>query len=142
LHEHGPKGGDEVNILKAGANYGWPVISYGREYSGSQVGAGLTEKTGMEQPELYWSPSIAPSGMAFYRGDVFPAWKGDLFVGALAGTHLRRLEIENGRVIDQEVLLDNTLGRIRDVRNGPNGFLYILTDGPSASLYRLVPAEG
>lgn len=141
LHEHGPKGGDEVNILKAGANYGWPVITHGREYSGARVGEGLTEKPGMEQPVLYWTPSIAPSGMTFYTGDAFPSWKGDLFVGALAGKQLRRIDIAKGNVAGQEVLLENNLGRIRDVRTGPDGFLYLLTDGPSASLYRLVPAD-
>lgn len=142
LHEHGPKGGDEVNILKAGANYGWPVITYGREYSGARVGEGETEKEGMEQPLLYWTPSIAPSGMSFYTGNAFPAWRGDLFVGALAGRQLRRIDLEGGSVVGQEVLLENSLGRIRDVRTGAYGFLYLLTDGPGASLYRLVPVDG
>ena len=141
LHEHGPKGGDEVNILEAGANYGWPVITHGREYSGGRVGEGLSEKEGMEQPVIYWTPSIAPSGMTFYTGDAFPRWRGDLFTGALAGRHLRRIDIEEGSVVGQEVLLENRLGRIRDVRSGPDGYLYILTDGPDASLYRLLPAE-
>jgi len=140
LHEHGPRGGDEVNLLKPGANYGWPVITYGREYSGRTVGEGLTARQGMEQPEVYWDPSIAPSGMAFYHGDRFPLWKGDLFVGALAGRQLRRLDMENGRITGQEVIIDGSLGRIRDVRTGPDGYLYVLTDGEEASLYRLEPS--
>jgi glucose/arabinose dehydrogenase len=139
LHEHGPRGGDEVNLVKGGANYGWPVITYGREYSGRTVGEGLTAREGMEQPQIYWDPSIAPSGMAFYEGDRFLHWQGDLFVGALAGQQLRRLKMENGRIMGQEILLANEIGRIRDVRTGPDGYLYILTDGEEASLYRLEP---
>ena len=129
-----------MNLLKPGANYGWPVITYGREYSGRTVGEGLTARQGMEQPEVYWDPSIAPSGMAFYHGDRFPLWKGDLFVGALAGRQLRRLDMENGRITGQEVIIDGSLGRIRDVRTGPDGYLYVLTDGEEASLYRLEPS--
>ena len=140
LHEHGPRGGDEVNLLIPGANYGWPVITYGREYSGRTVGEGLKAREGMEQPVIYWDPSIAPSGMAFYTGDHFPSWKGDLFVGALAGRQLRRLDVENRRIMGQEVIIDQSLGRIRDVRTGPDGFLYVLTDGEEASLYRLEPS--
>lgn len=138
LHEHGPKGGDEVNILKTGANYGWPVITYGEEYRGGEIGEG-NRKPGMEQPEIYWTPSIAPSGMTFYRGGRYPGWEGDLFVGALAGTHLRRLDIDGDTITGQEVLLKNRPGRIRDVRTGPDGFIYILTDAISGGLYRLIP---
>lgn len=137
IHEHGPRGGDEINILRGGANYGWPVVSYGKEYdTGKQVGEG-TEKEGMESPLLHWTPSIAPSGMTFYEGDKFPCWTGDLFVGALAGRHLRRIELQDGAVVQQEVLLQNTLGRIRDVRNGPDGRLWLLTDASDGGIYRI-----
>jgi aldose sugar dehydrogenase len=142
IHEHGPKGGDEINILKPGVNYGWPVITHGKEYSGAAVGKGITEKDGMAQPLLHWTPSIAPSGMAFYTGNIFPGWQGDLFVGALAGRHLRRVYLggeQGDQVVYQEVLLKKHLGRIRDVAQGPDGFLYILTDGKKAGLYRLEP---
>ena len=138
-HEHGPRGGDEVNIIEAGKNYGWPLITYGEEYFGGKIGD--TAKRGLEQPLLYWTPSIAPSGMAYYTASAFPNWKGDLFVGALAGRHLRRLEVEGRRVVRQEVLLLDTLGRIRDVRQGPDGYLYLLTDERDGALYRLEPAE-
>ena len=137
-HEHGPRGGDEVNVLKAGANYGWPVITYGIDYSGAIISE-KTEAPGMEQPVVYWDPSIAPSGMAFYDGDKFPEWKGDLFVGALAHLHLRRLELEGDRVVDQEVLLRDFGERIRDVRSGPHGYLYVLTDSSNGQLLRLEP---
>ena len=136
FHEHGPRGGDEVNILKAGANYGWPVVTYGHEYSGLPI-TDLRHKDGMEDAIVQWTPSIAPSGMAFYTGDQLPQWKGDLFVGALAGQHLRRLDIEGGRIIKQERLLTDLESRIRDVRNGPDGYLYILTDGPEGQLIKL-----
>ena len=142
IHEHGPKGGDEINILRAGINYGWPIITYGKEYSGNAVGQGITAKEGLAQPLLYWTPSIAPSGMAFYTGSAFPGWQGDLFVGALAGKHLRRIKLggETGeQVLFQEVLLKNRPGRIRDVAQGPQGLLYILTDGKKGGLYRLEP---
>jgi len=137
-HEHGPQGGDEVNVLRAGANYGWPAITYGIDYDGTVI-SDQTAAPGMEQPVLYWVPSIAPSGMDFYRGERFPAWRGDLFVGALAGKHLRRLDIENGRIVAQEVLLAELGERIRDVRSGPDGFLYVLTDSPQGRLLRLEP---
>jgi glucose/arabinose dehydrogenase len=136
VHEHGPRGGDEINILRGGANYGWPVVTYGREYSGGSIGTG-TEAPGMEPPLLHWTPSIAPSGMAFYTGDEFPRWRGDLFVGALAGRHLRRVVLRGDEVIGQEVLLDRQVGRIRDVRQGPDGALWVLTDEPSGALYRI-----
>ena len=139
--EHGPRGGDELNLLEPGRNYGWPVITYGREYSGGRVGEGLTEKPGMEQPVVYWVPSISPSGMAFYTGSAFPAWKGNLFIGALSGQQLRRLVLEGRRVVHQEVLLKDTIGRIRDVRQGPDGHLWLLTDEAQGALYRLEPAE-
>lgn len=136
-HEHGPRGGDEVNILKPGANYGWPKITYGIDYSGAII-SDQTHAPGMEQPIVYWDPSIAPSGMTFYTGDRFPNWKGDLFIGSLVLTHLRRLEMNSDDVVVQEVLLDG-MARIRDVRNGPDGYLYILTDDKDGKLLRLEP---
>ncbi|MBN2553048.1 MAG: PQQ-dependent sugar dehydrogenase [Spirochaetales bacterium] len=139
-HEHGPRGGDEVNIIEAGSNYGWPAITYGREYSGGEVSP-LTAAPGMEQPVVYWVPSIAPSGMSFYSGRAFEGWRDNLFVGALAGQHLRRLVVEGREVVHQEVLFQGQLGRIRDVREGPDGFLYILTDARNGALLRLEPAR-
>lgn len=138
IHEHGPRGGDEINILKAGENYGWPVVTYGREYSGATI-TDVRHKDGMQDALVQWTPSIAPSGMTFYTGDKMPQWKGDLFVGALAGQHLRRLDIEGGRVIKQEKLLTKLEARIRDVHQGPDGFLYILTDAPDGQLLRYGP---
>lgn len=141
-HEHGPQGGDEINIIRAGTNYGWPVITYGRNYgSGTPIGEG-THKAGMAQPLLQWTPSIAPSGMAFYTGDKIPAWRGNLFVGALRGQMLVRLELDGGRIVREERLLENTVGRIRDVRNGPDGFLYLLTDDARGRIVRLEPRSG
>jgi len=139
-HEHGPQGGDEVNVIRAGVNYGWPVITYGRNYgTGTKIGEG-TEKPGMAQPLHVWVPSIAPSGMAFYSGDRFPRWKGDLFVGALRDRMLVRLKLDGGKVVKEERLLKGALGRIRDVRSGPDGYLYLLTDESDGMLARLEPA--
>jgi aldose sugar dehydrogenase len=138
LHEHGARGGDEVNVARPGVNYGWPVITYGVGYSGAPIGEG-THKEGMAQPIHYWVPSIAPSGMAFYRGDAFPKWQGDLFVGAPAGELLVRLELDGERVLEEERLLEDALGRIRDVEVGPDGELYLLTDESDGGLYRLEP---
>jgi glucose/arabinose dehydrogenase len=137
-HEHGPMGGDEVNILKAGANYGWPVVTYGVDYDGSVISE-LTQRPGMEQPLLHWTPSIAPSGMAFYDGNKFPQWQGDLFVGALKGRHLRRIDLEGGKVVGQQILLKELKERIRDVRAGPDGLLYVLTDSVDGKLIRIEP---
>jgi glucose/arabinose dehydrogenase len=139
--EHGPRGGDEVNLIRAGVNYGWPVITYGIDYSGLPVGEG-THKEGMAQPVYYWDPSIAPSGMAFYTGDAFPEWRGDLFIGALKFELLARLELDGERVVAEERLLEGAIGRIRDVETGPDGFLYLLTDESDGGLYRLEPAAG
>ncbi len=137
-HEHGPRGGDEVNILKPAANYGWPVVTFGREYSGREI----TDKTsapGMEDPIINWVPSIAPSGMAFYDGDKFPQWRGDIFVGALAGQHLRHLKVDGRKITQQTVMLKSLGARIRDVRGGPDGYIYILTESPGGRLIRLEP---
>lgn len=139
-HEHGPRGGDEINILKAGANYGWPEITYGIGYSGLPITLD-TEKEGMAQPLHYWDPSIAPSGMTFYTGSEFPEWHGNSFVGALKLRKLVRLEIENERVTNEEDLLTNLKERIRDVRAGPDGELWLLTDSPEGKVYRIVPAQ-
>jgi len=138
-HEHGPQGGDEINIIRRGRNYGWPVITYGANYgSGTKIGEG-TRKNGMEQPVHYWVPSIAPSGMAFYTGDKFPRWQGDLFVGALKDQLLVRLRLEGDRVVHEERMLKGALGRIRDVRVGPDGYIYLLSDEGRGVLARLEP---
>ncbi len=140
-HEHGPQGGDEVNILRKGVNYGWPVITYGVNYGiGTKIGEG-TSKPGMAQPLHYWVPSIAPSGMAFYTGDKFPAWRGDLFVGALRDQLLVRLRLDGEKVVKEERMLQGAVGRIRDVRQGPDGNLYLLTDSSNGALIRLEPAR-
>ena len=139
--EHGPQGGDEVNVIRAGRNYGWPVITYGVEYViGTKIGEG-THKPGMEQPLHVWVPSIAPSGMAFYQGDRFPRWRGDLFVGALKDQMLVRLRFDGEKRVKEERLLKGVLGRIRDVRAGPDGYLYLLTDSPDGVIARLEPTD-
>ena len=136
-HEHGPQGGDEVNILSAGANYGWPVITYGANYgSGTKIGEG-TVREGIVPPIHVWVPSIAPSGMAFYTANNFPKWKGDLFVGALAGQVLARLTLNGEKVVSEERLFERKLGRIRDVRQGPDGNIYLLTDASAGELIRI-----
>ncbi len=141
MHEHGPRGGDELNQVIAGTNYGWPVISYGKEYwSPKAVGEG-THKIGMAQPVHHWVPSIAPSGMAFYSGSRFPQWQGNLFIGSLKFGELVRLEIDARRVIHEERLLNGDFGRIRDVRLGPDGLLYLLTDARNGQLLRVEPIE-
>jgi glucose/arabinose dehydrogenase len=139
-NEHGPQGGDEVNVLVSGRNYGWPVITYGRNYgTGTKIGEG-THKEGMEQPLHQWSPSIAPSGMTLYTGSMFPAWRGNLFVGALKYRLVARLEVRDGRIVHEERLLEGVLGRIRDVRTGPDGYIYLLTDEGDGVIARLEPA--
>ena len=138
--EHGARGGDEINIPQAGKNYGWPVITYGRDYSFLKIGEG-TAKAGMEQPVYYWDPSIAPSGMAFYTGDLFPQWKGNLFVGALAGQALHRLVLDGEKIVGEERLLGDLGERIRDVRSGPDGAIWLLTDSPEGRVLRVVPAK-
>lgn len=136
--EHAARGGDEVNIPEKGKNYGWPVITYGRDYSGAKIGEG-TAKAGLEQPVYYWDPSPAPSGAAFYTGDLFPGWKGNLLVGALAGQALHRLVLEGEQVVAEEVLLRGE-NRIRDVRQGPDGAVWLLTDDPQGEVLRVAPA--
>ena len=139
-HEHGPQGGDEINIMRPGINYGWPVITYGVNYGiGTKIGEG-TSKPGMEQPIYKWVPSIAPSGMAFYSGDKFPQWKGNLFVGSLKFGLLLRLELNNGKITQEERLLHFAYGRIRDVVQGPDGYLYLLTDAADGKLLRITPS--
>lgn len=136
LHEHGARGGDEINIVRPGLNYGWPVITHGVDYTYLPIGIG-THKEGMEQPLHHWTPSIAPSGMAFYSGELFPRWHGNLFVGALARTHLARLVLDGEKVVAEEQLLTSLDRRIRDVRMGPDGRLWLLTDHDPGQLLRL-----
>ena len=139
IHEHGARGGDEVNIVRGGRNYGWPVIAYGRHYSGGKIGEG-TRKEGMEQPVHYWDPSIAPSGMVFYTGDKFPAWRGNLLVGALKDQLVARLVLDGDRVVGEERILEALGERIRDVRQGPDGYVYLLTDESDGRILRIEPA--
>lgn len=136
--EFGPRGGDEINIIKAGANYGWPLVTYGREYWGPKIGKGTT-KAGVENPILHYVPSISPSGITFYNGEAFPNWKGNLFIGNLSTAHLRRLVLSGTKVIKQESLLEKQNRRLRVIRQGPDGYLYIGTD--DGKLIRLRPSK-
>ncbi|MQA91955.1 MAG: PQQ-dependent sugar dehydrogenase [Gemmatimonas sp.] len=136
--EHGPQGGDELNLIEPSRNYGWPIVGYGVNYGGAVIHDG-SEREGMEQPVHYWVPSIATSGLAIYDGDAFPAWRGNAFLGALRGELLSRVVIEAGGSIHEERLLTDFGERIRDVRNGPDGFLYLLTDNPQGRLLRIEP---
>ncbi len=136
-HEHGPRGGDELNIIRKGNNYGWPVITYGINYSGSKI-TDETSRPGMEQPITYWVPSIAPCGMTFVTSDKYPSWKGDILVGSLRFNYLHLCEIENNKVVNQEKVL-NGFGRMRTVRQGPDGYIYISVEGKG--IFKLVPAE-
>lgn len=138
--EHGPKGGDEINVVRRGANYGWPVITYGTSYTGKAIGEG-SAKAGMEQPLRYWVPSISPSGITFYTGKAFPAWRGNVFLGALSGRALVRLRVDGKRILEEERLLEDLGERIRDVRQGPDGHLYLLTDASNGALLRLDPVR-
>jgi glucose/arabinose dehydrogenase len=140
MHEHGPRGGDEINIAEAGKNYGWPVIGYGVDYSGDKIHAS-THREGMEQPLKYWVPSIAPSGMTFYTGDLFPGWRGNLFIGALIAETLVRLDVSGETIGTEERLLQGLRERIRDVRQGPDGALWLVTDNPSGRILRVAPAR-
>lgn len=139
LHEHGARGGDEINIPEKGRNYGWPVITHGIDYSGAKIGIG-SAAPGMEQPLLHWTPSIAPSGMAFYGGSRIPAWRGNLFVGSLNSFLLMRVVLDGTRVVRQERLLAGLEERIRDVREGPDGYIYIATDTAEGRILRIEPA--
>jgi len=141
-HEHGPQGGDEVNVIRSGANYGWPVITFGKNYGiGTSIGEG-THRDDVAPPLHQWTPSIAPSGMAFYDGDRFPGWRGSLLVGALKFRYLARLELDGERVVREERMLEDVLGRIRDVRVGPDGLVYLLNDHPNGVIARLSPEGG
>jgi len=149
-NDHGPRGGDELNIIEKGKNYGWPVIVHGIDYPGNAIGEGITHKEGMEEPVYYWDPVIAPSGLAFYTGNLFPQWKNSVFVGGLRGMMLDRLTLANDKVVAEEPLLTDLRSRIRDVRVGPDGAVYVLTDSgtpsmspntpPTSKLLKLTPA--
>jgi glucose/arabinose dehydrogenase len=139
--EHGARGGDEINLIEKGHNYGWPRVSYGVNYDGTPVGTGKAKMDGVDDPRWHWTPSIAPSGMTFYTGDLFPAWKGSLFNGALKSQLLSRLELRGDTVVKEERLLQALNERIRDVRQGPEGALYLLTDSASGRILRVVPAR-
>ncbi len=141
LHDHGPRGGDALHIVRAGQNYGWPIATYGREYYGPSIGTTPDKLDNIVQPLIHWTPSIAPCGLTLYRGDSFPDWRGNLFAGALAGQHLRRIVIKNEEVMSQEVLLKDQLGRIRDVITCSDGYLWFTTDAADGGLYRLEPAS-
>jgi len=137
-HEHGARGGDEINRIEAGLNYGWPLITYGVNYDGTPI-SDSTHGDGLEQPIWYWDPSIAPSGLIFYTGEAFENWHGDAFIGGLVSRRLVRLEVEGDRVIATENLLEDFGARIRDVASGPDGYLYLLTDAPDGEVLRLTP---
>ena len=139
--EHGAKGGDELNLIAKGKNYGWPIISYGEEYSGEPIPGNITAREGLEQPVYYWDPVIAPSGMQYYTGNAFPGWRGSIFVGGLASERLVRLVIKDDRVTGEEHLLTERGQRIRDVRQGPDGNLYIVTDDANGELLRISPRK-
>jgi glucose/arabinose dehydrogenase len=141
ISEHGPRGGDEINVVESGKNYGFPVIGYGREYSGKPINGDKTAQAGMEQPVYFWTPDIAPAGIAFYDGKLFPAWEGDLFVSALAGKALVRLLLNGDRVVAEERLLTDLDARIRGVASGPDGALYVLTDGNAGRILKLRPKK-
>ncbi|MCA3218478.1 MAG: PQQ-dependent sugar dehydrogenase [Burkholderiales bacterium] len=140
-HEHGPQGGDELNVIKAGTNYGWPVITYGVNYvTGTKIGEGTT-KAGMAQPVKHWPSGFSPSGMAFYTGERFPKWRGDVLMGALRGQGVMRVRLDGERAIDEEMMLTGSIGRVRDVRVGPDGLVYLLTDLPNGGIVRIEPVQ-
>jgi glucose/arabinose dehydrogenase len=140
--EHGARGGDELNLIEKGKNYGWPLVTYGEEYSGRPIAGAVTARSGYEQPVYYWDPVIAPSGAQFYGGDAFPAWRGSLFVGSLKERRLVRLTLENDRVTGEEHLLAERRHRVRDVREGADGALYVVTDESDGELWKIVPRRG
>jgi len=137
--ENEPRGGDELNIVRGGKNYGFPMISYGRENNGNAINGGKTSEAGMEQPRYFWTPSVAPSGLTFYTGDKLPGWKNSLFAGGLSGLQVVRLEIKDDRVVAEEKLLRDRCRRIRDVRQGPDGFIYVITDEANGEILRIGP---
>jgi glucose/arabinose dehydrogenase len=137
--EHGTRGGDELNLIERGKNYGWAEVAYGVEYSGKPIAGTVTARAGTEQPVYYWDPVIAPSGLQFYTGDAFPEWRDNLFVGGMGGKFLVRLVLQNGRVVGEEHLLADRAQRVRDVRQGPDGALYIVTDQAKGELWRVTP---
>lgn len=139
--ENEPRGGDELNIVQAGKNYGFPLISYGRDNDGKLLNGGLTQKAGLEQPVYFWTPSVALSGMTIYDGAAFPDWRGDVFAGGLSGMQLVRLDMKDGRVVGEEKLLRDRCKRIRDVRQGPDGLLYVLTDDASGEIWKISPKK-
>jgi glucose/arabinose dehydrogenase len=139
--EHGPRGGDELNLIRPGANYGWAEVSYGEEYSGRPIQGAVTARGDVQQPVYFWDPVIAPSGAQWYTGSMFPEWQGDLFVGGMVATALVRLELSNDRVTGEEHLLRNRGQRVRDVRQGPDGALYVVTDEDNGELWRITRAR-
>lgn len=139
-HEHGPRGGDELNLIEPGHNYGWPLITYGVDYTGAQISP-YTELPGLQQPLLHWTPSVAPSGLTLYRGALFAQWRGDLFASTLAERSVRRIRMLHGKLAGEEILFEELEERIRDVRSGPDGALYLLTDNAEGRVLRVVPAE-
>lgn len=139
-HEHGPRGGDELNLIEPGNNYGWPLITYGVDYTGAQISP-YTELPGLQQPLLHWTPSVAPSSLTQYRGALFPEWQGDLFASTLAERSVRRIRLQDGKLAGEEVLFEELDERIRDVRGGPDGALYLLTDSAEGRLLRVVPSQ-
>lgn len=139
-HEHGPRGGDELNLIEAGNNYGWPLATFGVDYTGARISP-YTELPGLTAPLLHWTPSVAPSSLTLYRGELFPDWQGDLFVATLAERSVRRIRVHDGMLAGEEVLFEELEERIRDVRSGPDGALYLLTDNPQGRLLRVLPGE-
>lgn len=137
-HEHGPKGGDELNRIEAGTNYGWPIVSHGIDYTGARI-TPFIEREGMEPPLLQWTPSIAPSGMTLYRGELFPQWQNSLLIGALAARYVVRVTLDGDKVAQQEILFAELNERIRDVRSGPDGAVYLLTDQQDGRLLKITP---
>jgi glucose/arabinose dehydrogenase len=139
--EHGTRGGDEINIARKGKDYGWPTIAYGIEYQGAPITGGVTAKDGMEQPLYYWDPVIAPSGMFFYTGSLFPQWKGNLFIGGMVTTNIVRLDVQGEKIVGEERLLKDLKERIRDVEQGPDGAIYAITDSPTGRILKIVPKK-
>ncbi len=138
-HEHGPRGGDTLNVIRSGLNYGWPLATHGEEYRGGRIGTLPERLEHVVDPIVHWTPSIAPSGMSMYRGDLFPEWSGNFLIGALVQQHLRRVVTDGEQVVHQEELLRNRIGRIREVATDSDGYIWLLTDAPNGGLYRILP---